>query len=207
MPAAPDLVKRLLVGRALRSDRQSEQELPKYLALPIFASDPLSSVTYATQELLVVLTLGGLAYLYLTPYLAAGVVALLTVVVLSYRQLVRAYPTGGGDYEVASKNLGRRSGGIVASALLVDYVLTVAVSVSAGVDNVISAFTGLADSRVLLALGFVTLLTALNLRGVKESGKIFAVPTYGFVLGVGTMILYGVYRAVTGDAPQAESAA
>ncbi len=207
MSAAPDLVKRLLVGRALRSDRQSEQELPKYLALPIFASDPLSSVTYATQELLVVLTLGGLAYLYLTPYLAACVVALLTVVVLSYRQLVRAYPSGGGDYEVASTNLGRRSGGIVASALLVDYVLTVSVSVSAGVDNVISAFTGLADHRVLLALSFVALLTALNLRGVKESGKIFAVPTYGFVLGVGGMIVYGVYQAVTGDAPQSESAA
>jgi amino acid transporter len=207
VPGANDVVKRLVVGRALRSDRQSEQELPKYLALPIFASDPLSSVTYATQELLVVLTLGGLAYLYLTPYLAACVVLLLTVVVLSYRQLVRAYPTGGGDYEVASKNLGKGAGGIVASALLVDYVLTVAVSVSAGVDNIISAFEGLADHRVALALGFVTFLTAMNLRGVKESGKLFAIPTYGFVLGVGTMILYGLYQALTGDAPQAESAA
>ena len=206
MAAASDVLKRLFIGPALRSDRQSEQELPKYLALPIFASDPLSSVTYATQELLVVLTLGGLAYLYLTPYLAACVVALLTVVVLSYRQLVRAYPSGGGDYEVASTNLGRRSGGIVASALLVDYVLTVAVSVSAGVDNIISAFEGLADHRVALALGFVAFLTAMNLRGVKESGKAFAVPTYGFVLGVGVMILYGLYQAVTGDAPQAESA-
>ncbi len=200
------VVKRLLVGRALRSDRQSEQELPKRLALPIFASDPLSSVTYATQELLVVLTMGGLAYLYLTPYLAAGVVGLLTVVVLSYRQLVRAYPTGGGDYEVASVNLGPRSGGIVASALLVDYVLTVAVSVSAGVDNIISAAEGLADHRVGLALGFVALLTTMNLRGVRESGRAFAVPTYGFVLGVGVLIGYGVLQAVTGDAPQAESA-
>ncbi|HEY0135777.1 MAG TPA: amino acid permease, partial [Nannocystis sp.] len=177
MSGANDVVKRLVLGRALRSDRQSEQELPKYLALPIFASDPLSSVTYATQELLVVLTLGGLAYLYLTPYLAACVVLLLTVVVLSYRQLVKAYPTGGGDYEVASKNLGKRAGGVVASALLVDYVLTVAVSVSAGVDNIISAFEGLADHRVLLALMFVAFLTAMNLRGVKESGKAFAVPT------------------------------
>ena len=206
MPGANDVVKRLVVGRALRSDRASEQELPKHLALPIFASDPLSSVTYATQELLVVLTLGGLAYLSLTPYLAACVVVLLTVVVLSYRQLVRAYPTGGGDYEVASKNLGKRAGGVVASALLVDYVLTVAVSVSAGVDNIISAFEGLADHRVALALAFVAFLTAMNLRGVKESGRLFAVPTYGFVLGVGTMILYGLYQAVTGDAPQAESA-
>jgi amino acid transporter len=206
VPGANDVVKRLVLGRALRSDRQSEQELPKHLALPIFASDPLSSVTYATQELLVVLTLGGLAYLYLTPYLAAGVVLLLTVVVLSYRQLVKAYPTGGGDYEVASKNLGKRAGGVVASALLVDYVLTVAVSVSAGVDNIISAFQGLADHRVALALGFVTFLTAMNLRGVKESGRLFAVPTYGFVLGVGAMVVYGLFQVLSGDAPQAESA-
>jgi amino acid transporter len=206
MAQANRVLKRVVLGRALRSDRQSEQELPKYLALPIFASDPLSSVTYATQELLVVLTLGGLAYLYLTPYLAAGVVALLTVVVMSYRQLVRAYPSGGGDYEVASVNLGRRSGGVVASALLVDYVLTVAVSVSAGVDNIISAAEGLADHRVALALGFVAFLTAMNLRGVKESGKAFAIPTYGFVLGVGSMIAYGLFQALTGEAPQAESA-
>jgi amino acid transporter len=204
---ANDVVKRVVLGRALRSDRASEQELPKRLALPIFASDPLSSVTYATQELLVVLTLGGLAYLYLTPYLAAGVVALLTVVVLSYRQLVHAYPSGGGDYQVASENLGRGAGGVVASALLVDYVLTVAVSVSAGVDNIISAFQGLADHRVALALGFVAFLTAMNLRGVKESGKAFAIPTYGFVLGVLSMILYGLFRTFVGDAPVAESAA
>ncbi len=206
MSRANDLVKRVVVGRALRSDRASEQELPKRLALPIFASDPLSSVTYATQELLVVLTLGGLAYLYLTPYLAAGVVVLLTVVVLSYRQLVHAYPSGGGDYQVASENLGKRSGGVVASALLVDYVLTVAVSVSAGVDNIISAAEGLADHRVALALGFVVFLTAMNLRGVKESGKAFAVPTYGFVVGVFGMIAYGLFRAATGDTPVAESA-
>ena len=206
MSGPGNVVKRVFLGRALRSDRQSEQELPKYLALPIFASDPLSSVAYATQEVLVVLTLGGLAYLYLTPYLAAAVVVLLTVVVLSYRQLVHAYPSGGGDYEVATRNIGPKSGVVVASALLVDYVLTVSVSVSAGVDNIISAAAGLADHRVLLALAFVAFLTAMNLRGVKESGKAFAVPTYGFVLGVMTMILYGVYQAVTGDAPQAESA-
>jgi len=206
VPGANDVVKRVVLGRALRSDRASEQELPKHLALPIFASDPLSSVAYATQEVLVVLTLGGVAYLYLTPYLAACVVVLLTVVVLSYRQLVRAYPSGGGDYEVASVNLGRRSGIVVASALLVDYVLTVAVSVSAGVDNIISAATGLADHRILLALGFVAFLTAMNLRGVKESGRVFAVPTYGFVLGIFAMVAYGVFQAVTGDAPQAESA-
>ena len=203
---AGDVVKRLVLGRALSSDRQSEQELPKRLALPIFASDPLSSVAYATQEVLVVLTLGGLAYLYLTPYLAAGVVLLLTTVVLSYRQLVHAYPTGGGDYEVATKNLGRRPGIVVASALLVDYVLTVAVSVAAGVDNIISAFTGLAEHRVLLAVVFIALLAAVNLRGVRESGRVFAVPTYGFLLGIGAMVLYGLFQTLSGDAPQAESA-
>ncbi|MCW2621874.1 MAG: putative rane protein, partial [Frankiales bacterium] len=201
-----DLVKRALLGRALRSDRVGEQELPKALALPIFASDPLSSVAYATQEVLVVLTLAGTAYLYLTPYLASAVVVLLTVVVLSYRQLVHAYPSGGGDYEVASKNLGGTAGVTVASALLVDYVLTVAVSVSAGVDNIISAATGLADHRVLMAVAFVVLLVAMNLRGVKESGKLFALPTYGFVLGIAVMVIWGVFQAATGDAPRAESA-
>jgi amino acid transporter len=206
VPAAGDVLKRLVLGRALRSDRQSEQELPKRLALPVFASDPLSSVAYATQEVLVVLTLGGLSYLYLTPYLAAGVVVLLLAVVLSYRQLVHAYPSGGGDYEVATRNLGRRPGIVVAAALLVDYVLTVAVSVSAGVDNIIAAFTGLADYRIALAVGFVAFLAAMNLRGVKESGRVFAVPTYGFLLGIGGMVAYGLYRAAAGDAPRAESA-
>jgi len=201
-----DLPKRLLVGRPVRSDRLGETLLPKRLALPVFASDPLSSVTYATQELLVVLTLGGLAYLVLTPYLAAAVVLLLTVVVASYRQLVRAYPSGGGDYEVAARNLGRPAGLTVASALLIDYVLTVAVSVAAGVDQVIAAFTGLADHRVAIAVGAVVLLTTLNLRGVKESGRAFAVPTYGFVAGVLGMIAYGLWRTATGDAPVAESA-
>ena len=201
------MVKRVVVGRALRSDRQREQALPKRLALPVFASDPLSSVAYATQELLVVLTLGGIAYLYLTPYLAAGVVGLLAVVVLSYRQLVHAYPTGGGDYQVASENLGRPAGMVVGSALLVDYVLTVAVSVAAAADNVISAVPGLDDSRIGLSLGLVALLTAVNLRGLRESGKALSLPTYGFVVGVLGMIGYGLFRALTGDTPVAESAA
>lgn len=201
-----DVLKRVLLGRALRSDKASEQALPKRLALPIFASDPLSSVAYATQEVLVVLTLAGTTYLFLAPYLATAVVVLLAVVVLSYRQLVHAYPSGGGDYEVAHKNLGPAAGKTVASALLVDYVLTVAVSVSAGVDNIISAATGLADHRVALALGFVGLLVALNLRGAKESGTLFALPTYGFVLGIATLVVCGLLQTATGDTPQAESA-
>jgi amino acid transporter len=202
-----DLPKRLIVGRALRSDRLGETLLPKRIALPVFASDPLSSVTYATQEILVVLTLGGLAYLYFTPYIAAGVFVLLCVVVASYRQLVHAYPTGGGDYQVAKENLGNGAGLVVASALLVDYVLTVAVSVSAGVDNIISAFPGLNTHRVLLALLFVAFLTAMNLRGVRESGTAFAVPTYLFVVGVLGMVAWGLLRTALGDPPVAESAA
>src|SRR3954449_3751676 len=137
------LPKRLVLGRPVRSDRVGESLLPKHLALPIFASDPLSSVAYATQEILLILTLAGTAFLFLAPWLAALVVLLLTVVVLSYRQVVHAYPSGGGDYEVAMKNHGQFAGLVVASALLTDYVLTVAVSVSSGTDNIISAFPAL----------------------------------------------------------------
>jgi amino acid transporter len=188
------LPKRLVLGRPVRSDRVGESLLSKRLALPIFASDALSSVAYATQEILIVLTLGGVAYLYLAPWLAAGVVVLLITVVLSYRQVVHAYPSGGGDYEVAFKNHGQFAALTVASALLVDYVLTVAVSVSAGTDNIISAFPGLADNRVAIAVGLVALLAAVNLRGVRESGKTFAVPTYLFISGVLVMVGTGLVR-------------
>jgi amino acid transporter len=194
------LPKRLVLGRAVRSDRLGESLLPKRYALPIFASDPLSSVAYATQEILIVLTLAGTAYLYLTPWLAAGVVLLLVTVVLSYRQVVRAYPSGGGDYEVAMRNHGQAAALVVASALLVDYVLTVAVSVSAGTDNIISAFPELHDYRVPIALGLVALLAALNLRGVRESGRAFATPTYLFITAVLLMIGTGLIRYFFADA-------
>ncbi|MFC5644544.1 DNA-binding protein, partial [Kitasatospora cinereorecta] len=121
----------------MRSEELGETLLPKRLALPIFASDPLSSVAYATGEILLVLTVGGTAFLTLTPWIAAGVVALMAVVVMSYRQVVHAYPSGGGSYEVVSKNLGANAGLVVAASLLVDYVMTVAVSVASGVDNII----------------------------------------------------------------------
>jgi amino acid transporter len=201
-----DGIKRLLVGRPLRSDRLGEQLLSKRIALPIFASDPLSSVAYATQEILLVLTLGGMAYLYLAPWIGLAVVVLLTVVVLSYRQVVRAYPSGGGSYEVASENLGRSAGLVVAGALMVDYVMTVAVSVAAGVDNIISAVPSLNPYRVVINLGFVAVLMAMNLRGVRESGRIFAVPTYMFVVGVLVMIGTGFVRMLFGDTPVAQSA-
>jgi amino acid transporter len=201
-----DVAKRVVLGRPFRSDRLGETLLPKRLALPIFASDPLSSVAYATQEILLILTLGGLSYLYLTPWVAGGVVVLLAVVALSYRQVVRAYPSGGGSYEVVAENLGAIPGLVVAAALLVDYVMTVAVSVAAGVDNVISAAPALNPHRVLIDIGFIVALTAMNLRGVRESGRAFAVPTYAFVAGVMVMISIGVVETLIGHAPVAESA-
>jgi amino acid transporter len=202
----PRVLKRLIIGRPMSTERAGHTLLQKRLALPIFASDALSSVAYATQEIMIVLTVGGTAFLYLTPWVAGAVVVLMTAVVLSYRQLVRAYPTGGGDYEVASKNIGRSAGVIVASALLVDYVMTVAVSVSSGVDNIISAAPSLAEHRVLIALLFVVVLAAVNLRGLREAGLAFAAPTYLFATGVFIMIGTGLIRAIFGDAPQAESA-
>jgi amino acid transporter len=201
------LPKRLVLGRAVPSDRLGESLLPKRYALPIFASDPLSSVAYATQEILIVLTLAGTAFLYLAPWLAFAVVLLLGTVVLSYRQVVRAYPSGGGDYEVAFKNHGRFAGLTVASALLVDYVLTVAVSVAAGTDNIISAFPSLNEHRVALAVGLVALLAAANLRGLRESGRTFAVPTYLFITGILVLIATALVRDFFTDAPVlAESA-
>ncbi|MFI7008406.1 APC family permease [Streptomyces sp. NPDC050145] len=207
MPKVTDVLKRLVIGRARRSEELTETLLPKRIALPIFASDPLSSVAYATQEILLVLTLGGLAYLHFTPWIAAAVVALMAVVVLSYRQVVQAYPSGGGSYEVVSTNIGPRAGLVVAASLLVDYVMTVAVSVASGVDNIISALPSLAAHRVLMAVGFVVLLTAMNLRGVRESGRLFAAPTYLFIGGVLIMVGTGLLRYLLGDAPVAESAA
>jgi amino acid transporter len=206
LAAVFEWTKRLLVGRPLRSDRLGEQLLPKRIALPIFASDPLSSVAYATQEILLVLTLGGLAYLFLAPWIGLAVVALLAVVVISYRQVVRAYPSGGGSYEVASTNLGQSAGLVVAAALLVDYVMTVAVSVAAGVDNIISAIPPLNPYRVLINVVFIAILTAINLRGVRESGRAFALPTYLFVVGVLAMVVVGLLQTAVGDRPVAESA-
>ncbi|WP_436844864.1 APC family permease [Streptomyces roseoverticillatus] len=190
----------------MRSEELHETLLPKRLALPIFASDPLSSVAYATQEILLVLTLGGMAYLHFTPWIAAAVVALMAVVVLSYRQVVHAYPSGGGSYEVVSHNLGDSAGLVVAASLLVDYVMTVAVSVASGVDNIISAVPQLADYRVGMAVGFVALLTGVNLRGVRESGRAFAAPTYLFIAGVLIMVVTGLVRYALGHAPLSESA-
>jgi amino acid transporter len=204
---APDLVKRVLVGRALRSTQLHQQLLPKRVALPIFASDPLSSVAYAPQELLMMLAVAGVSFYSFGPWIAVAIVLLMAVVVASYRQNVHAYPSGGGDYEVATVNLGPTAGLTVASALLVDYVLTVAVSVSSGVENIGSAIPWIGENQVATAIGIIVLLTVMNLRGVRESGTIFAIPTYAFVIGVLGMILFGLFRlGVLGDELRAPTA-
>lgn len=200
------IAKRLLLGDPLTSEKLEDQLLPKKMALPIFASDALSSVAYAPQELVMILLTGGLAFLAFSPWVAVAVVVVLLVVVISYRQLIKAYPSGGGDYEVARTNLGEVPGVVVAAALLVDYVLTVAVSVASGVDNIISALPFLAPGRVELAVGFVVVIILVNLRGVREASLLFAIPTYVFIGSVAVMIVVGLARTLAGDPPVASSA-
>jgi amino acid transporter len=197
---------RLLIGRPLRSDRLDETLLPKRLALPVFCSDPLSSVAYATEQILIVLGLGGLALLNLTSWVAVAVVALLVIVVASYRQTCVAYPNGGGAYAVSRANLGRDASLVAAVALLIDYVLTVAVSVVAGVAAITSAVPSLVPHAVALSLAFVVILSVANLRGVKESGRVFAIPTYGFVLCIYAMLAVGFAKLAFGSGLTAESA-
>lgn len=207
MSSSTSLLKRLLVGRPVPSDRMAQAVLPKRIALPVFSSDPLSSVAYAPGQILAVLsTAGAAAYLY-APWVAAGVVVVLLTVVASYRQTVRAYPSGGGDYEVAQTNLGSRGGLLVASALLVDYMFTVAVSVAAAVDNLGAVQPSVAEHRVAAAVAIVVGLVAVNLRGVRQSGLAFAVPTYAFLAGMVCLVGWGLWRiGVRGEQLRAASA-
>nr|WP_260408045.1 APC family permease [Planomonospora venezuelensis] len=197
----------MFIGRALRSTQLHEQLLPKRIALPVFASDALSSVAYAPQEILVILSLAGLSFYNFSPWVAAAVVVVMLTVVASYRQNVHAYPGGGGDYEVATVNLGRNAGLTVASALMVDYVLTVAVSVANGVDYVGATIPFVAEHKPLVAIAIVGVLTLVNLRGVRESGAAFAVPTYAFMAAVLGLIVCGFFRLyVLGDELRAPTA-
>jgi amino acid transporter len=181
--------------------------LPKWLALPIFCSDPISSVAYATEEILLVTGYGGVAYLSLSKPIAACVAVLLIVVVASYRQTCYAYPSGGGAFIVSLDNLGQRAALAAAAALLVDYVMTVAVSVVAGVAAITSAVTSLTSHTELISVCFIALITLANLRGVKESGKLFAFPTYGFIAGVTLLLLTATISAVFGHGVSAASSA
>jgi amino acid transporter len=207
VPSSTSWFKRLLLGRPFRSDRLGETLLPKRIALPVFASDALSSVAYAPDEILLTLSVAGLSAYAFSPWIGLVVAIVMLTVVASYRQNVHAYPSGGGDYEVVTKNLGPSWGLVVASALLVDYVLTVAVSISSGVANIGSAIPFFAEHKVPAAIILVALLTAVNLRGIRESGTAFAVPTYAFMLAILGMIVYGLVRIfVLGEDVKAESA-
>ncbi|KAA1249650.1 APC family permease [Mycobacterium simiae] len=199
--------RRLLIGRPFRSDRLSHTLLPKRIALPVFASDAMSSVAYAPEEIFLMLSVAGLAAYSMAPWIALAVAAVLLVVVSSYRQNVHAYPSGGGDYEVVSTNLGDTAGLVVASALMVDYVLTVAVSIASAMSNIGSAIPFVYEHKVLFAVSAIVLVTAMNLRGVRESGLAFAIPTYAFIVGIGAMLAWGLFRIyVLGNPLRAESA-
>ncbi len=202
----PSIVKRHLLGRAMNSRALDETLLPKRLALPVFCSDPLSSVAYATQEILLVLVVAGASALAFTGWIAAAVVLLMIIVVASYRQTVYAYPSGGGAYAVSRDNLGTTAALVAASALLVDYVMTVAVSVTSGVSNIASAFPLVARHSVLVSIVVVVVLAFVNLRGVRESGTLFAIPTYGFVAAVAFLLVSAVIAAGAGHPVEAPSA-
>ncbi|RVW03495.1 APC family permease [Rhodococcus spongiicola] len=200
--------KRLILGRPFRTDKLGHTLLPKRIALPVFASDAMSSVAYAPEEIFLMLSIAGItAYVY-APWIGLAVAILMAVVVASYRQNVRAYPSGGGDYEVATVNLGPNAGLVVGSALMVDYVLTVAVSISSAASNIGSAVPFVAEHKVLFAVAAIAMLTAINLRGVRESGTTFAIPTYAFIFGMLLMLAWGFARIyIFGEDVQAESAA
>src|SRR5215510_2680997 len=181
-----------------------EQRLPKTIALAVFSSDALSSTAYATEEILFVVAVGGsslaLGLSKLVP-ISLVVAGLLAIVIVSYRQVIFAYPGGGGAYAVSKDNFGEMASLVAGASLMVDYVLTVAVSISAGVAAIISipALADLAPYRVELGVGLIVLITLLNMRGIKESGRIFAIPTYLYIVVFAALVIYGLYRSFFGD--------
>ncbi len=191
-------LKRLLLGRPLRTAEATHERIPKRVALAVFSSDPISSTAYATEEMLLVLVATGAAGMTLALPLAGGIALLLLVLVVSYRQVIRAYPRGGGAYMVSRDNLGGLWAMVCAAALLIDYVLTVAVSVSAGTAALASAIDPIGDWRVEISVAFIVVLAWVNLRGVKEAGKVFAVPTYVYIVSLGSVVVWGIFRTVVG---------
>jgi amino acid transporter len=195
---APSVLKRLLVGRAFTSHQLEHTLLPKTLALPVFASDALSSVAYATGEIFIQLTIVSLVFKQLVMPISIAIAALMAIVVISYRQTVRAYPSGGGAYIVSKENLGAPYGLVAAAALLVDYMMTVIVSIVAGVFAIGSAYPPANEHKVVLSIFFVWLVTFANLRGARESGTVFAIPTYGFVVSILILIALGFVQCLGG---------
>src|SRR5436190_20486770 len=191
-------VKRLIVGAPIPSRLAHHERFSKITGLAVLSSDALSSVAYATEEILRVLTIGGVAALSLVTPIGAVIAAVLVVVVFSYRQTIHAYPSGGGAYIVAKENLGRAPSLIAASSLLIDYVLTVSVSIAAGVAAITSAMPSWNLNPVWMALAFVAILMLGNLRGIRESGQMFSVPTYFFIVSILAMLAVGAIRYFTG---------
>src|SRR5215813_3830182 len=199
-------VKRLLVGKALRTEQAIHERLSKKTALAVFSSDALSSTAYATEEILLVLAVAAVygqayAFRFVIP-ISIGIAGLLAIVATSYRQTIHAYPSGGGAYIVAKENLGTTPGLIAGASLLVDYVLTVSVSIAAGVAAITSAAQGtqyawISDHKVILCLIFIAFIAIANLRGVRESGALFATPTYVFVVSFLFMIAFGFFHYFT----------
>ncbi len=199
--------RRLVLGQPFRSDKLSHTLLPKRIALPVFASDAMSSVAYAPEEIFLVLSVAGLSAYAMAPWIGVAVALVMLVVVASYRQNVHAYPSGGGDYEVVTTNLGPTAGLTVASALLVDYVLTVAVSMASAMSNIGSAIPFVDTHKVWFAVAAILLLASVNLRGIRESGTAFAIPTYAFMIGMYIMLGWGLFQIyVLGTPLRAESA-
>jgi len=197
--------RRLLFGRPLASDEEAGERLSIAKALAVFSSDNLSSVAYATEAIMFTLLAAGTSAFWLTIPISVLIVAILGIIVISYRQTIRAYPTGGGSYIVAKENLGTVAGLVAAGALLVDYVLTVSVSVAAGVAAITSAFPQVSgDLRVPLAAASIVAVMVVNLRGIRESGTIFAIPTYVFLVSMLAMIAIGIGRSMLGDVPHVD---
>lgn len=194
-------LRHVVIGRPIATEHEINERLTRAKALAVFSSDALSSSAYATEEIMRVLVLAGTGAIALTMPVAAAIGLVLAIVVVSYRQTISAYPNGGGSYIVASDNLGVLPGLVAAAALLTDYVLTVAVSVAAGVEAMTSAFPALVDARVVIGLAAIGLIALGNLRGIRESGNIFAVPTYVFIVVLFGLIAIGLYRQVTGTLP------
>ena len=197
------LLKRLIVGAPMSLAQARHERLSKTVALAVFSSDAMSSVAYATEEILLILVLAGTAAAHLTVPIALAITGLLVVVSVSYQQTIHAYPSGGGSYIVARANLGPTAGLVAAGALLIDYVLTVSVSVAAGVAALTSAVPWLLTHRVLLGVAFTAAIAYANLRGVRESGRVFAVPTYLFIVTFGALVATGLFRWLAGSLPAA----
>ncbi len=190
-----------VVGSTMSSTRLEGERLSKKVALAIFSSDALSSTAYATQEIILILVIAGTGTLGYSLPIATAIVALLGIVIVSYSQLIRAYPAGGGAYTVAHENLGRWPGLVAAASLLIDYTLTVAVSIAACVEAIVSAAPGVHPYAVPLAVALVVMIALGNLRGVRESGTIFSIPTYGFVFILSATIIIGMIKVFFGDSP------